>query len=78
MYETVVYVKLTVLYREFYKKLVENVVFYWKKEKVNLTQLIYNCKDMDRKEFENQVKTRIKTVYSWQHIFDKYMEVFGD
>lgn len=64
----------------FNKEVAEDVAVYWTKEKGNLTTLIDKVDKMisheKRAEYGNKAKQRIKVVYSWQHICDKYEEEF--
>lgn len=63
----------------FNKEVAEDTAIYWSKEKGNLAALIDRADKMSTskiEEFAKKAKQRIKDVYSWQYICDRYAEEF--
>ncbi len=63
----------------FNKEVAEEAAVYWNKEEGNLAKLIEECDNMPEEGIKilgQSAKDRISTAYSWEHICDKYKEVF--
>lgn len=72
--------KLNLLYDVKYnREVAEDTALYWNKEEGNLAGLIDRADQMSEKEIhrlEVKAKNRMREVYSWQLIADKYLSVF--
>lgn len=65
----------------FNREVAGNAALYWNKEIQNLSALIDEAEQMDdnkRKEYGTAAKKRIKSIYSWEFISDKYLAAFLD
>lgn len=60
----------------FNREVAEDAALYWTKESGNLKLLIDNCENMDRKDFGEKAKKRIKSAYSWEYISGRYEEIW--
>lgn len=60
----------------FNREVAEDSALYWTKEEGNLSSLINKCEGIDREELGRRAKERINTAYSWEHISDRYAEIW--
>lgn len=63
----------------FNREVAEDAALYWDKEDGNLASLINMVDQLSINQIEEmgeKAKTRIKNVYSWEYICDKYLNVF--
>lgn len=62
----------------FNREVGEDAAIYWNKDVGNLAKLIDKCENMDREEFGRKAKERIKLLYSWEQISNKYKQIWED
>jgi rhamnosyltransferase len=63
----------------FNREVGEEAALYWDKEQGSLSSLIHKADSLEAGEIEAlglKAKSRIETAYSWDHIVDRYEEVF--
>ena len=63
----------------FNKEVAENSALYWDKRDGNLARMIDEVEGMsidEKSEYGRKAKERIRTVYSWEFISNRYSEVF--
>ena len=63
----------------FNREVGEDAALYWDKEQGSLSTLIHKADALEADEIEAlglKAKSRIETAYSWDHIVDRYEEVF--
>ena len=65
----------------FNREVGEDAALYWTKESSNLAELVNRVDkfdELERNQYGNLAKERIRSTYNWKLIGDRYLSVFYD